>query len=213
MTPEIINDPLSHWLTRLASEPDVRTICEIGSGDGSGSTQALLRGMNKLESCKLACLETRRERFDLLSTVLVKHPGNLALRNSSTPVIAWMSKADVAEFYQSTLTMLNRQMIEEVLNWLDEEVSAARDLPQNGIQAVKTLWQIGNFDLVLLDGCPFSGEADLEAVYGSRILVLDDTNCVKNWANYNRLVDDGRYKLVAEDQSLRNGYAIFRLNS
>jgi hypothetical protein len=63
---------------------------------------------------------------------------------------------------------------------------------------------------VVLDGCPFCGEADLDAVYGSRIIVLDDTNDIKNYTAFDRLAMDRTYQFEAGNVDLRNGYAVFR---
>ncbi len=69
---------------------------------------------------------------------------------------------------------------------------------------------VADFDLVLIDGSEFTGAAELDRVYGARCIALDDVNAYKNYDNYQRLKRDARYRLVEEDWSTRNGYAIFR---
>ncbi|MBA3915407.1 MAG: hypothetical protein H0X25_16445, partial [Acidobacteriales bacterium] len=59
----------------------------------------------------------------------------------------------------------------------------------------------------------FSGESELEAVYGAGIIALDDVNAYKNANNYARLKDDAQYQLLMENLRLRNGYAIFQKRS
>jgi hypothetical protein len=65
------------------------------------------------------------------------------------------------------------------------------------------------FDAVLIDGSQFTGSLELDDTYGARFLMLDDTSTFKNFTNYQRLRADPQYRLVGENPSLRNGYAIF----
>jgi hypothetical protein len=70
-----------------------------------------------------------------------------------------------------------------------------------------------DFDFVLIDGSPFSGEAELRCVRpflaDKAIIALDDVNDIKNHTNYHKL--KGFAKLLWEDWSVRNGSAIFEL--
>ncbi|MBW2169777.1 MAG: tetratricopeptide repeat protein, partial [Deltaproteobacteria bacterium] len=63
---------------------------------------------------------------------------------------------------------------------------------------------------VLIDGSEFTGKAELDEVYGAKIIMLDDINGYKNYHNYQRLVADKTYELIAENWQVRNGYAAFR---
>ncbi len=67
--------------------------------------------------------------------------------------------------------------------------------------------------MVLIDGSEFPGKAELEDVYGSKWILLDDVNAFKNYENYQSLFNDQSYELYEEDWSLRNGFAIFRRKS
>jgi hypothetical protein len=207
-TPEIVNDELAQLITQLAAEREVRTVLEVGSGDGMGSTQALLAGLRNKLDWKMACLETRGERFAQLFRNVPKTVS--CLQASSVPVTKWMRVEQVRKFNSDHLTMLNKYPIAEILKWREGEVEAAKDLPQEGIATIKREFGVEAFDLVVLDGCPFCGEADLDAVYGSRIIVLDDTNDIKNYTAFDRLAMDRTYQFEAGNVDLRNGYAVFR---
>ena len=197
-------------LTTLAARDDVKTMLEVGSGDGSGSTQALIAGLKSKVDARLGCLETRPERFRFLFECLIKcQISYTARRESSVPVKNWMTAIQVMDFYESHLTALNRFTIEEVMAWLSGEIVHARDLSQHGIESIKTEWGVKEFDLVLLDGCPFCGVEDLKAVIGSKIIVLDDIWCVKNYDNFRDLQLDPKYQLDYIDMYCRNGWAVF----
>ena len=66
------------------------------------------------------------------------------------------------------------------------------------------------FDMVLIDGSEFTGMREYEQVRGARIILLDDTRTFKCWDVRDRLIADGTYELIAENTSVRNGYAAFR---
>jgi len=81
---------------------------------------------------------------------------------------------------------------------------------QNGIQTIKEQYEINTFDLVLIDGSEFTGEAELNEVYGSKVIILDDANSYKNYTAHHRLINDENYELIRKNFSLRNGYSIFK---
>jgi hypothetical protein len=214
MNPEITNDSLSAMLTTLAARDDVKTVLEVGSGDGSGSTQALIAGLKSKPDARLACLETRSERFESLKSKVLSlesRPKTFDARlSTSVPVSTWMTADQIVDFYQSHITALNRYTIEEVIDWLHGEIMHSRDLPQHGIESIKEEWGVKEFDLVLLDGCPFCGVRDLTEVWGSKIIVLDDVNCIKGYENFHDLQrPSGPYQLDYVDMDCRNGWAVF----
>jgi hypothetical protein len=88
----------------------------------------------------------------------------------------------------------------------------AKEFKTNSIEDIHFDYNV-NFDFVLIDGSPFSGEAELRCVRpflaDKAIIALDDTNDIKNWTNYHKL--KGFAKLLWEDWSVRNGAAIFEL--
>jgi hypothetical protein len=80
----------------------------------------------------------------------------------------------------------------------------------NTIKRIKQENQIDCFDLVLIDGSEFQDAAELDEVYGAKFVLLDDINTRQNYQNLHRLLADPDYTLVAQNSSLRNGYAIFQ---
>jgi glycosyltransferase involved in cell wall biosynthesis len=118
----------------------------------------------------------------------------------------------VTLFYSTVPTNLNHYPLQTVLCWLQEDLRYIREsgVAQGGIASIKADYSIDYFDLVLIDGSEFTGEAELEEVIGARWIVLDDINAYKNYKNYHRLAADPAYHLVAENWNLRNGYALFR---
>jgi len=128
-----------------------------------------------------------------------------------------MTEEDIINFYNYTPTTLNQYPIDRVLNEFKNEIDVyIKDknlLYEDGILKIKSDHRITDFDFVLLDGGPFSGDAEFEDIYGAKFIALDDVNDIKNNSNYYRLVNDVKYKLTHEDWNLRNGFAIFKKNT
>lgn len=177
---------------------------EIGGGTGDGSTQCI-------RTKKLFSIENHPDRVG-------RHRMNLELKGGvsiqGTAVIPslWMNKKDVEEFYRTTKTNLNQYPVEQVLGWYDECLETAKPYKTSSIEDISVEHNV-NFNFVLIDGSPFSGEAELRCVRPflaeKAIIALDDINDIKNWTNYHKL--KGFAKLLWEDWSVRNGAAIFGL--
>ena len=54
-------------------------------------------------------------------------------------------------------------------------------------------------------------KAELDEVYGARLILLDDINSYKNFETYQRLAADPAYRLREVNRAVRGGYAIFEL--
>jgi len=177
---------------------------EIGGGTGDGSTQCI-------HTDKLFSIENHPDRIG-------RHLMNLEARGGvsvqGTAVVSglWMNKADVSEFYRITKTNLNAYPLEQVLGWHNECMQNANGYQTNAIEDIHFDHNV-DFNFVLIDGSPFSGEAELRCVRpflaDKAIIALDDINDIKNWTNYHKL--KGFSKLLWEDWSVRNGAAIFEL--
>jgi len=177
---------------------------EIGGGTGDGSTQCILT--DKLFSIENHPDRIGRHRMNL------EAKGGVSVQGTAVVSDLWMNKQDVAEFYRTTKTNLNQYPLQMVLGWHDECVETAKSYQTNSIEDINFKYNV-NFDFVLIDGSPFSGESELRCVRPflakKTIIALDDTNDIKNWKNYHKLSLFA--KLLWEDWSVRNGAAIFEL--
>lgn len=210
--PEIKDDAFYQALCALARDAEIETVLEIGASSGTGSTEALARGIaENPRRPTLFSVEVSRARFAGLSA---RYAGNAQVRPcnvSSVAVSDFPTEAAVREFYHRRRTGLNAYPVERVLGWLRQDVAYIVDnaVPQNGIAAIKSEHRIADFGLVLIDGSEFTGTAELAQVYGCRIVALDDINSFKNFDNHHRMLRDHGYGIYAADPGLRNGYSIF----
>jgi hypothetical protein len=197
-----INDSFGRALARYTYNLDIGL--EIGGGTGDGSTQCI---RTKL----LFSIENHPDRIGRHSMNL-SAKGGVSVNGTATLPKLWMNKNDIEEFYRTTKTNLNQYPLEQVLDWHKECLETASIYSTNSIEDIHFEHNV-NFDFVLIDGSPFSGEAELRCVRPflaeKAIIALDDVNDIKNWANYQKL--KGFAKLLWEDWSVRNGAAIFQL--
>jgi len=197
-----INDSFGKALAKYSEGLDVGL--EIGGGTGDGSTQCI-------RTKRLFSIENHPDRIGRHSMNLSAR-GGVSVNGTATLPKLWMNQLDVAEFYGTNKTTLNQYPLDQVLGWYHECIEFAQPYSTNAIEDIHFEHKV-NFNFVLIDGSPFSGEAELRCVRPflaeKAIIALDDVNDIKNLANYNKLKGFG--KLLWEDWSVRNGAAIFEL--
>lgn len=209
---EIRGDRLFRWLSRIAATPGIRTILEIGSSSGTGSTEAFVEGaLRNAERPSLHCVEVSTARFGELKKrwkdMEFVHCHNV----SSVAPERFPTEDEVAHFYREVRSKLRSNRLEKVLGWLRQDLDYLREhgLARDGIRDIKLREGIERFDAVLIDGSEFTGKAELEDVYGARFIALDDTRSFKNLENARRLGADPAYRCVAKSFWRRNGFAVF----
>jgi len=213
--PEIFNDELYNLLKEIASKSDVKHILEIGSSTGEGSTSAIVKGMRlNPNNPSLFCIELSKTRYRELKNRYLNEPNIQCLNASSVFINDFPSEQTVVEFYHSINSALNNYPLDTVIGWLrqDRDYIITNNIEQGAIRLIKERYGIEHFDMVLIDGSEFTGEAELREVYGARYIVLDDIKGFKNYTNFKRLSKDNYYSLIHLNPDLRNGYAIFKMD-
>lgn len=211
--PKIQEDYLYEILYLLSKNESIKTILEIGSSSGAGSTEALVLGAIQNESRPtLFCVEISKPRFRILQDRYQHLPCVKCYNVSSIPLDAFPTEDEVVLFLISQIEKFNPDEIDEMVKWLKQDVEYAQSagVPENGIEMIKREQNIEHFDMVFIDGSDFAGAAEFKLIYGARIIVLDDICTFKNYANYLALMNDPLYERIQENQHLRNGYAVFK---
>jgi hypothetical protein len=212
IAPEISGDRFHASISWLSEHEELRTVLEIGSSAGGGSTTAFVEGLSRNPGRPtLYCMELSIPRFEKLRRTYSECDFVSCYNVSSVALERFPSEQDVAEFYNSQVSVLNQWPLEQVIGWLRQDIEyvASSGVPQNGIQRIKAENKIRYFDMVLIDGSEFTGNAELEEVHGAKIICLDDTRTYKNYRSRQRLMNDASYQLIVEDDSLRNGFSVF----
>lgn len=212
--PEIRGDRLAAAIRRIAALPEVRTILEVGSSSGDGSTDAFVAGAleNPAGPPMLHCMELSRTRFERL---VARHGARDFVRchrASSVRVERFATPEEIAAFCRGFKPWLRRRSPARYLQWLEENRRYVQDsgADLDGIREIRRTFGIDRFDAVLIDGSEFTGRAILEDVYGADWILLDDFRALKNHGNYVRLRRDPAYRMMERSWWLRNGYAVFR---
>ena len=214
IAPEIINDPFSQWIEKIASLNEVKNVIEIGSSSGEGSTKHFLDTMAKrsdVSNLGFFCLELSTERYKNLKNFVDKYSFAQSFNLSSVSTKYFPSKDEVQKFYNTRTTNLNNYPLEMVLGWLDEDINyiknSGRDV--DGILAIKNQVEFDVFDACLIDGSEFTGMAELKHLMGSKYILLDDTETFKCREAFETLEQSKNYIKLDHNTNVRNGFAVF----
>jgi tetratricopeptide (TPR) repeat protein len=213
--PEIKDDEFYEEIVKLTKSKEIRTVLEIGSSAGGGSTEAFVKGLNQNPNNPiLFCMEISSTRFAELKKRYENDNFVKCYNVSSVAIDDFPSNDEVIEFYHARNTSINKYTVEQVISWLDQDIEYIKKsgVYEDGIQIIREDNNIQNFDLVLIDGSEFTGSIELDKVYGAKYILLDDINAFKNYDSYQRLKKDANYNLIKENWNTRNGYAIFKFN-
>jgi hypothetical protein len=213
--PEILNDELFYLIIELVKDKKPKTIIEIGSATGLGSTQAFIKGITEGNiEATLCCIESVSDRFEALKENTAKHEFVRCIRASSVPLSQLMTESQVEQFWKSHTTLgIHSYPLKMVQGWRREDTQEAAGIPENGIRLANTSMGCDVPDMALIDGSAFSGHAELRALWGTKTIILDDVMDIKNFDSYHRLVQDTTYTLAKENHKYRNGYAVFEIKS
>jgi hypothetical protein len=214
--PEVTKDQSFYQLIKgLAQRDEVKTMLEIGSSTGLGSTQAFIEGITLRDDktdVRLHCLEMFQPAFLELKSNTGAHSFIEYHNVNSIALSELPTWKEVQHFYHSQKTYLNSYTLETVKQWYDNGIRYAEQtgLTFNGIKKIKNEYEINAFDLVLIDGSEFTGEQDLYSVMGSKNIILDDCMTYKCYQAFQVLSHHVSYQLVTASLDERHGHAVFQ---
>jgi hypothetical protein len=210
---EIKNDELYNRIinTILLFNEEIETVLEVGASSGDGSTEAIVRAMSQLEDKELYTLEVDLARFAALQERYKDLDWVIPVNKSAVHLNEYPTKGQVEDFYNTIKTQLNQYPIEFVLSWYDTEIEKVEYLGDKigGIDQIKKDNNIENFDMVILDGSPFTGYQEFLKIVGAKIIVLDDIIDIKHHFTQLALRENEEYECIFCNAALRNGYAIW----
>ncbi|MBW4558381.1 MAG: FkbM family methyltransferase [Trichormus sp. ATA11-4-KO1] len=211
--PEIKNDEFYVAIQKIAREENIRTVLEIGSSSGEGSTEAFVTGLRENpNNPQLFCIEVSKSRFNELKKRYENYNFVNCYNVSSVKIENFPEEQEVIDFYNNIQNNLKLYPLDIVLNWLKQDIEyvSQSGVSESGIEKIKLEHNINYFDLVLIDGSEFTGYAELNEVYGANFICLDDITTFKNYQNHQRLLADKNYILIYQNTNVRNGYSIFK---
>lgn len=207
-------DALGLTLQRLIRQYGPKTILEIGSSDGSGSSTIIANAIKGTGSY-LFCIEAVDSRFLELKRRMSLYNNVTCYNVSSVAVDGMVDEGYVRDFIKQHRRMNIAKLypVSLVMEWYQETIDIINSKQiKNGIEHIKQDIEVEYFDMAFIDGSPFTGMAELDEVYGSDIIVMDDTMDIKCYDPMMRLLSDTNYTLINRDDRYRNGYAVFKKN-
>jgi len=207
-------DPLGVILTSLVREYKPKNILEIGSSDGSGSSTIFAEAIKGSDS-ELFCIEIMDDRFLELKRRMSLYPNVKCYQVSSVGLDGVVDADYIRSFrdiHRGKLNIWKFYKMELVMSWY-KEVTDQIPLTeiQEGIDFIKWDNKIDLFDMVFIDGSPFTGMAELDLVYGAKVIIMDDTMDIKCYDPMMRLLNDPNYELLSRNDNYRNGFVVFKL--
>jgi hypothetical protein len=174
------NDEFFKVVQSLAREEKLRTALIVGATLGEGTTEAFLAG----------ALENQN------------NPTVFCIAGSRRRFLSSRLPADVAassKWYRLT-------------SGVSETVNAEL---QNALTTITQREHITRFDVVVIDGYGCSQLSGVDCSLGvladgAKLILLHNINDLSSFDNYQRLLGDPEYSVMAANPGLRKGYAIFR---
>lgn len=215
--PEINDDELADEITKLVKIFKPKVILEIGSSSGEGSTQAFIRGISSIpeQPCVLYCIEASDVRYKNLVKNVMQYKFVKSYFTTSVKDEESMSVQEIKHFFGLLTGLIDLEVLEigeeRVIKWLEDEQQNIDNMqtPRDGIRRIKKENEIDVFDMVLIDGSPFTAMAEMSLVYGSSVIIMDDIMGLKCYETHMRMKKDKNYMLYKENKILRNGYSVW----
>lgn len=213
IAPEVLHDEFFEAIRNLARVAAIDTVLEVGSSSGDGSTRAWVEGLRlNPRKPQLYCVELSRVRHEALENRWGPEGFVQCFQGSSVDLDQYPSETAVEQFYHTVENTLRSYPLDDVLGWLrrDKAYIQQGNVRTGLIREIKQSMGIEHFGAVLIDGSQFTGNAELDEVYGAEFILLDDIRTYKCHEAHHRLLRDPAYELISENPMLRHGFSIFR---
>lgn len=186
------------WIAEIAAREDVKTIVEIGTWNGYGSTRCAYESIKGTDK-RMISLETDRDMFDGAAEVYKDCPEISVIHGHITDLT--INPDNLGDEFFSDYSRDAKRV------WFEEDVSNIKNSPNVLDQIPEKI------DFLILDGGEFSSWYEYTTLSNRcRYIFLDDTNppCIKNYTARQWLLTHAK-QVIADDQNDRNGYSIFEL--
>lgn len=206
------NDQFGKAIIDTVSNYGIKTVLEIGSWDGTGSTQCFIEGMEKLDNKRLICLEVYMDRFKQLCGNTAKHSW-VECYNQSSISYANMLYKNFDNIWDSPYNFIpkedqNGSTKPVVSEWFRQDIEMMNKFKSGYIEDHPD----ETYDAVLIDGGEFSGYSEFKLLRDkAKFFILDDYyKAFKTRQVADELSKDPSWETIAANKHTRNGWAIFK---
>ena len=206
-----LSDDFGQSIFSIVKALKLRKILEIGSWDGTGSTQCFIAALKEIEDNKeLICLEPNLERFEQLRQVVALYPWIKAHNKNSISYHQLLDNSFDAIWtsqYNGMSKHITPPTYEQVSGWFAADVENIKKMRRGFLDG-----ELQRFDGVLIDGSEFTGYSEYTLLKNyTNVFFLDDYYCAfKTHRIAKELEKDAEWDLVAANRYTRNGFAIFK---
>ena len=198
-------------LATLAQSPALKHVLMVGAATSPHMDTLIAQLGHNTCSPQLHCIENSLAR---LAAMVQRYAGQGFVHGyhaSSVAREAFPSEADVSQFYAAAPGKLQDYPLDNVLDWLRQDVAEMESgkLAPNAIPSILAQLGIAQFDLAVINGREFTGFAELQQVYGCKVIVLECTQTFKNQRSLAYLSQDPAYQLLFSEPAIANGLAVF----
>jgi len=173
----------------LARQSDVRTIVDIGTWNGMGSTKCIYDAALSKKVWSLECNKLRHEEAKI----------NLGFLPPSFKLIH-----GTIVTYEELAPKMQTLENETLKGWLTEDLNWIRNTPYVLDQLPEKI------DLCVIDSGEFSGDLEFFKLWQKcHYIVLDDTNAIKHKETKKFILSNpDKFKIIEDNITDRNGYLI-----
>lgn len=204
-------DAFGRSIAAVIQKFDFRYNLEIGSWDGTGSTQCFIAGMLPLgQPKKLICLEIDNGRYQVLVEKVECFSFVEPINMSSITTSDWLVKDFDADIWNSPYNKIEKRFSrDEVHAWYQGHGKILAGQKRGFLRECHD-----TFDAVLIDGGAFTGYSEFVLLKNrTKCFFLDDVHrAFKCNQIYQELLIDKDWSLSYEFSSVRNGACVFIRN-
>lgn len=176
--------------------PDIRTVVEIGTWDGMGSTDCIIRGLQ----------ESNRDNISFVSLEANESMHNAAVSAWKNRLPQWASLVHGRIVEESDMDF--SELSEQEIAWFAGDVDSMRTCP-NALSMIPK-----NIDLLFLDGGEFTTQAEYSMLSSRASVVVLDDSTSRKCRNIRQAVISSKekYSLLFDYPEIRAGVMGFKIN-
>jgi len=191
----------------ISKRVDVDCIVEIGTWNGMGSTQCVIKGIEDSEKHKhFISIELYRDMYEEAKSNLLEKSTIVNLLNGTIiepSDLDWFAESIIEEVLSSQKDLYGISYIHTAL-WYEKDIENIKSAP-NIISSIPE-----KIDFLILDGGEYTSYPEWKRLKDrTRIVCLDDSNIFKCSKIRSEIIDSGDYETIYDDLSDRNGFSVF----
>ena len=198
-------DEFGSSIVAIIKKYKINKVLEIGSWDGTGSTNCFIEALKTIPDSSLSCLEVREDRYRQLVENTEKYNFVKCYNESSISQKSFLHK-DFNKIWTSKYNKIRELSRNKVESWYNADMEYLSKVNIGFLEKSNEC-----YDGVLIDGGEFYGYSEYTLLKDRcKAFFLDD--CVYGFKNRQvgeELDASKEWKLVAGSKDTRNGFAIF----